>query len=324
MSDILIFKFGALGDVIMATPLVKAIIKSTSGSSCTLVTTDPFVSIFKNWDNLQIKILDNKSFVNNFELARSIRKKSYARLFDLQGNDRSRMISFLSGIPEKIGNHRFPNNCYPKQRWKGQIHIFERMCEVLETAGVLVEEKSPCLPASGKQVQRIEKWMAQQELERKTFALLHAGSSKLRQEKRWPYFGDLAEKLTAQGILPVWVGGKEEIELNRKLSLRSGLDTTGMFDIVELAELGRHAAFAVTNDSGPMHILSASNIPVFGLFGPSSKNRNHAIGQKERALSVEELEGLNSTFVENSRITMNDLPLKSVWKKLELENLLVN
>ena len=58
MSDILIFKFGALGDVIIATPLVKAIIKSTSGSSCTLVTTDPFVSIFKNWDNLQIKILD--------------------------------------------------------------------------------------------------------------------------------------------------------------------------------------------------------------------------------------------------------------------------
>ena len=59
-----------------------------------------------------------------------------------------------------------------------------------------------------------------------------------------------------------------------------------MFTFSELAELGRHASFAIANDSGPMHILSCSGIPVYGLFGPTNWRRNHAVGQGDRVISA--------------------------------------
>jgi ADP-heptose:LPS heptosyltransferase len=43
----------------------------------------------------------------------------------------------------------------------------------------------------------------------------------------------------------------------------------------------------VTNDSGPMHALSAAGIPVFGLFGPSDWRRNHALGQAQHVIACD-------------------------------------
>ena len=49
-------------------------------------------------------------------------------------------------------------------------------------------------------------------------------------------------------------------------------------------ELGRRARFAVTNDSGPMHVLSCAGIPLYAFFGPTSAARSHALGQRQRVL----------------------------------------
>ena len=56
------------------------------------------------------------------------------------------------------------------------------------------------------------------------------------------------------------------------------------FSVRGLAELGRRARFAVTNDSGPMHVLSCAGIPLYAFFGPTSVARSHALGQRQRVL----------------------------------------
>jgi len=42
--------------------------------------------------------------------------------------------------------------------------------------------------------------------------------------------------------------------------------------------------FAICNDSGPMHLLSLSGIPVHAFFGPTDWRRSHALGQQEHVL----------------------------------------
>jgi len=40
----------------------------------------------------------------------------------------------------------------------------------------------------------------------------------------------------------------------------------------------------MTNDSGPMHILSTAGLPVYAFFGPTDWQRSHAQGQSAHAL----------------------------------------
>ena len=50
----LIIKQGALGDVIIATALVDAIMKARPAGSVTLLTTPPFAGLFTDWAGLRV------------------------------------------------------------------------------------------------------------------------------------------------------------------------------------------------------------------------------------------------------------------------------
>ena len=108
-----------------------------------------------------------------------------------------------------------------------------------------------------------------------------------RSEKHWPHFLEFALALRDSGLAVVWAGAESEREMNRQYSGQVGIDASNIFSINMLAELGRYARFAVTNDSGPMHVLSCSGIPVYAFFGPTSWRRNHALGQKTNVLAFE-------------------------------------
>jgi ADP-heptose:LPS heptosyltransferase len=110
-----------------------------------------------------------------------------------------------------------------------------------------------------------------------------------------------------------------ERELNRELAGRGGIDASGAFSIAELAELGRSARFAVTNDSGPMHVLAAARIPVFGLFGPSNWRRNHALGQAQRVIACVDFD---PDFVgADYGDCLSAISVDTVWSRLVSEEL---
>ncbi len=288
---ILIIKLGALGDVVMATPLIEAIMAAHAGARIALLTTPAFAPLFEAWPDLEVGAIARPGAVNLWRMLRYVRSIAPQRIYDLQGNDRSAVLCALSSAPERVGNHpRFPYSHHPISAWRGQSHIFERMCAVLESAGVAVTQPTPRLPVSPAASHRIASWIAQQGFADRSFALLHAGASARREAKRWPHFAALARRLLDAGIAVVWLGGPDDRTLNAELVRAGGVDTCGLFDIGELAELGRHARFAVTNDSGPMHVLSAAAIPVFGLFGPSDWRRNHALGQRQHVIACVDID----------------------------------
>jgi len=116
--------------------------------------------------------------------------------------------------------------------------------------------------------------------------LMHAGSSQRWPSKRWEeaHWLDLATQLEARGFPVIWIGGEDDRELNRRLAKKTGVDASDAFSCAELITLGRQAAFAISNDSGPMHLLSMSGIPVYAFFGPTDWQRSHAIGQQGHVL----------------------------------------
>ena len=99
------------------------------------------------------------------------------------------------------------------------------------------------------------------------------------------HYRELATVLAARGMEVVWIGAMAEQELNRRLSAAAGIDATAQFDYCELATLAGHALFAITSDSGPMHVLSTAGLPVYAFFGPTDWRRSHALGQQQRVLT---------------------------------------
>ena len=304
-NKILIIKLGALGDLIIATPLIRAIIQNNKNAQIVILTRRTYAAFFDGWDGVSLVKLTDSSWWATFKILSTMRKTFWNKIYDFQGNKKSRTLVFFCNAREKIGNHRFPNTIFPKQAWNKQVHIFYRMKNLLEMDGIKDISQIPCIEYGEEEKFKIRKWINNNTFN-KNFVILHAGSNQNRKNKRWPFFDLLAAKLNFEGYEIVWVGGSDDKDVNNTLSSKIGINTTGLFTIRELACLGTFATFAVTNDSAPMHILSSCNIPVFGIFGPSNKNVHHAIGDKFRAISSEK-----------SNVDIASISINQVWSELE-------
>jgi len=288
MSDkVLIIKLGALGDIVMSTPLVCAIQQHHPQDQVTLLTTRQFSFIFKDFEGISIKTFNRHRLYQTVETIKWIRANNFTHIYDLQGSRRTSILCLLSKASLRAGNHN--SICYthfPETQWKGQQHIFDRMCILLKACGIEVHERRPVLRASKSTEKKISSWLVAHKLNNEPYVFMHAGASTLKPEKRWPYFSELALYLRSKNLTTIWVGSTDDESLNNALTEITGINASMAFNIFELAELGRRAKFAVTNDSGPMHALAAANIPIFGIFGPTDWKRNHALGQKDNVIAT--------------------------------------
>lgn len=90
----------------------------------------------------------------------------------------------------------------------------------------------------------------------------------------WPpeRFAAVAAALAAEGFEIVTVGGPGDVAVAERVlaAAGGGSQAAGALSILGSAELLRHAALLVTNDTGPMHIAAAVGTPVAAVF--SSEN----------------------------------------------------
>jgi ADP-heptose:LPS heptosyltransferase len=283
---ILIIKLSALGDVIISTPLIRQIQQQHAGDEIYLLTTPPYASLFKDWPDLNIASFPRKGLTAFIQTVRWIRQQRFDVCYELQANDRTGLMLRFCRIPRVVSSRvRYPATHHPAQAYQREIHIFDRLNHVLEAGGLLPAPPQPWLPIDAAGQEKVSAWLSRHQLDRQPFVIMHAFASPRWKSKCWPHFGELAEMLETRGYRVVWVGAGTDAPGNEQLASRAGIDATNVFSIAELAELGRRSRFALTNDSGPMHVLSCSGIPVYSFFGPTKWTQSHALGQQSRVLN---------------------------------------
>lgn len=322
MAKLLIIKLGALGDVVMATSVIRQIQDHHAGEDLFVLTSPAFAGIFKDWPELKLMTFPRQGLWSSIQTLAWLRKQGFDRVYDLQSSDRTRIYCALSGIPVRIGNHPvFPYTLHPPDRYDGSCHIFQRLNQILLCAGISPAQETVFLPLNHADRQQVVHWLDQHQLSDKTFAIMHAGASHRHPEKCWPYYQQLALVLEQNQIKTVWIGSADDQDLNRSLAAITGIDASGLFSINQLGELARHAHFAVTNDSGPMHALSGSGVPVYAFFGPTNWTRNHALGQKQHVMTLqsEDVKGKKITGPESG---LHNITCEQVLIRLQQEGLL--
>lgn len=224
-----------------------------------------------------------------WKLFRTLSNGQFDRVYDLQKSKRTRLYLkimqwFFKPCPLWCSKHTGADFAYttPEQN---QLHIYERHKRLLETAGI----KDIPHPHVNWLESDIEKF----HLPEKYF-LFVPGCSPTQPHKRWPKerYGEIGSWLAKQGITPVIIGRSDEEEVIQTIQKlcpesMSLMNQTTLFD---LGPLGRGAVGALGHDTGPMHIIAATNCPSLLLFSYSSIPEHYApLGFKAHVLQKNNL-----------------------------------
>lgn len=282
-SNILVIKHGALGDIILATAGFAAIRKAHPGAKIHCLTTKPFADLLAQspyfdeiWVDSKPKLFDRAAIKR---LKQMLNSKQWEWVYDLQTSNRSTRYQWLLKRPwPQISNvSRWSSHGYTDPA-RHTRHALDNLRLQLKIAGI----ESVGLPdlswmtADISELVELIGTTRMVPLERKMnpFALLVPGGAAHRPEKRWPaeQYASLAQELNRKGIRPVLIGTQAESEALNSIATRvpQAINLCGRTSIPQLATLAREAALAVGNDTGPMHIIGASNCPSTVLFSHTS------------------------------------------------------
>ena len=285
-GDVLVIKLGALGDVILSLPHIKSMVGSFPQGRVTLLTAPEYSELAAVIPGLEVIAFPRKGFIAMIQLMHWLLGRRFRVVFDLQGSLRSRIMTLLTQAEQRVGRQTGIVYTHVAPGQDNSIHAFERMNALLDLADIPQATQEIPDIFSDRPASVLSAWLDKHALWDRKLVLMHAGSSKRWQSKRWEeaHFIELASQLEVRGLSVIWIGGEDDRELNQRLSNVVGLDACGEFSYTDLISMGSHAAFAICGDSGPMHLLSLSGIPVYAFFGPTDWLCSHAVGQQGHVL----------------------------------------
>ncbi len=285
---ILIIKPSSLGDVIHALPFLNAVKKTFPDSEVDWVISKNLKGILEDnplinelifldkdsWKNMK-KLPETLSELSS--LRKTLKSKHYDIVVDLQGLLRSGLIAFSTQTTLKIGfddareGSRFFYD--RKVRVKESAHAVDKCLKIAKAIKAdITNVKFPLHINDASKIQ-IKKIIGNIK------EYLVIVPSARWSSKRWPTesFARLIKKLSIPCCIIGSKGDKKRVrEIIALLPPKASdkiIDLCGKTDLKELAALLAGAKAVVTNDTGPMHIAAALNVPVISIFGPTDPQK---------------------------------------------------
>jgi len=205
-------------------------------------------------------------------LAAELRSRNYATALVLPRTWKSAIAPAWAGIPERIGfvgEARF--GLINRWRWgeKALPRFIDKNAALALPDGAVLPAEWP-VPQLRVNPAEVVRFRQEKNLGQGAAVALAPGS--VGSSKRWTYYREAAKLLAERG-LDVWVvGGPDEQAISAEIVAAGGprvRDLTGT-DLRNGILAMAAARFAVSNDSGLMHIAAALGTPTMGIFGPTS------------------------------------------------------
>ncbi|OGW48180.1 MAG: hypothetical protein A2V62_08290 [Nitrospirae bacterium RBG_19FT_COMBO_58_9] len=281
MRNVLIIKLRYIGDVLLATPTVRAIKAARPDVRVTLMVNRGTEDVLSGHPDLdEIMVLDKGSLTAQWRFIAGLRRRRFDTVIDLTDGDRSAFLSWISGAPVRIGfndEHRWRGRCYTQvvQPVPGVRHRVDRDLASLEPLGIHASEEPPRLWLTGEDEAHADQLLDRLGISRdRPIVVIQPGARYWF--KAWPYerFAELADRLASDYDCQVLIGGsREEEPLAQRIreAAKSGpINMAGLATLKQFASITKRAALFVGNDSGAMHIAAAVGTPMVALFGPSN------------------------------------------------------
>ena len=283
----IIIRSGALGDVLLTTPLIKVLADSglevdycTSRWASIGLKNNPYINDILEVDD---SIFFGKKDISLIKLGLFIRKEKYDAVFVLDKHWLAGIFGFLCG-KFRIGFDRygegFANNLNVK--FGDRIYEGDKYLQLAQKLGL----KIPKDYKLDYFVQKKDETYAKKILKNKKdiICILPGGARNpgIRNDnfRRWPIdrYKDLIKKLSHNNFILI-LGGKDDISLTKDIKGKNILNLTGRTSIDQTAALIKHSNMIICNDSGTMHLAGALNDRVISIFGATDPIRKAPKGK---------------------------------------------
>ncbi|MCS7004384.1 MAG: glycosyltransferase family 9 protein [Cytophagales bacterium] len=279
---VLILRFSSIGDIVLTTPVIRAIKMQLPESKVHFATKSKFFPILEANPYLnKIHCLEGSLW----EFAKQLRKEKFDVVIDLHHNLRTFLLKKLLGVKA----YHFPKLNWEKWLYVNlkinilpNVHVVDRYFEAVKPLGVVKDHFGLDYFIPPKDVVELE-WLP--ETHRKEYVVVAIGGQHFTKRLPLPKLIELCDRINKPIIL---LGGKEDAEtahqieiffqrypqnqpyeeglaqLNKKTLIFNGC---GKFNINQSASIIQRAYAVFTHDTGLMHIAAAFHRRLFTIWG---------------------------------------------------------
>jgi len=295
IKKVLFFKPSAIGDLLHTLPALQALKKNFSAAQVTIVVSPGLESLIHGThlaDRIQVydKSKLKKRLQDFIDFGIRIRDERYDLFVDMQPSARSFILRRLSGAPIVL--------VYKKQKKQrvgdDRLHAVDNFMEVLLPLGISERIDSIELPVSADALLVADFFLNENHIDRsKPLIALNCSVGAARPARNWfpERFAMLADCLIKKlGCAVVFVGGIEDVELVRNVMAamrEKAVSAAGSLSLLHSAALLKRCACLVSSDTGPLHLATAVQTPVIGLYGSTDPMRTGPVGREHQVLMKE-------------------------------------
>lgn len=283
MKSFIVIQTAFVGDVVLTTPLIRTLERAFPDSKIDILLTPASADLLKGMKGVREVIAydkrgGEKGLLGFISKVRMLRARKYDVCVAPHRSARTALLSFLSGIPVRIGfenaqlgflyTHRVPR---PKS-----AHEVDKNLGLLAALGITYEESDRALelPLDQSTEQESRSLLSEVGISDKDL-LIGIGPGSVWGTKRWLPSGyaevcdTLVKNFNARIVL---LGGNGDSQAAGEVMASSGRGVENLVGKTTLKQaLGvlSRCRLYIGNDSALLHFASALQVPCVGIFGPT-------------------------------------------------------
>lgn len=302
IKKLLIRSTNWIGDAIMTTPAVRAIRKNFPDTKISILAKPWVAPIFENSPHVDHVLIYDAAgkhwgFTGKVRLSRNLKQYDFDAAILLQNAFEAAFITFLAGIPCRIGYNTdvrglLLTHSVPLAPGIKKVHQTKYYQGILHGVGLQADGHDLNLVVGKTYQQRAKKILQQHDILQEDRLAGINPSATYGPAKQWPpeRYARLSDKIhEVFGMRTLLFGGPGDMNLGSEISQMMQYPTVnlcGKTDLGEAMALIQQCGLFITNDSGLMHIAAAIDIPLIAIFGSTNPITTGPLGSGSRVVQI--------------------------------------
>ncbi|GAB6099426.1 hypothetical protein JCM16358_13050 [Halanaerocella petrolearia] len=307
---ILIVRLSAIGDVIHALPVARAVRESYPEAEISWIVEEKAKDLVVDNPNLdQVILLTKAEWKDKFKenkwqtlkefrsFFKELQKNDFDLVLDVHGLFKSGLTAYLSGADRIVGpaDGREGSTLFYDRKVElpaEEMHQVDRNLYLAQGIGANSKQVGFDIQVSSQEKKEVDKLLSDLNLnlDKNTIAINPFTSWT---SKNWPQvrYAQLADRLIEESACQILFTGspddREGVAEIISMMDNKAYNLAGETNLKELAEVYNRVDYFIGGDTGPMHLAVAMGLPVVALFGPTTPKTHGPYGDQNIVVQPE-------------------------------------